>query len=116
MERIPERLSPESLKRRRERSKRKQAEFLAGPIPVGWLTTAASLPGGALAAAIAIWFRAGCGKSHGNLSICPTLLERFGVKRMAGYRALQALEEAGLVSVVRHRGRCPLITIRKGKA
>lgn len=115
MERIPERLSEYSRQRRRDHQKRKQVEFVAGPIPVAWVTKAAALPGGALAASLAIWFRAGCEKSQRNLSICPTLLERFHVKRLAGYRALQALERAGLVSVVRHRGRCPLITIRKAK-
>ena len=115
MERIPERLSEYSRKRRREHQKRKQAEFLAGPIPVAWITRAAALRGGALAVALAIYFKAGCERSTAELSICPTLLERFHVKRLAGYRALNALEQAGLVSVVKHHGRCPLVTIRKGR-
>jgi hypothetical protein len=113
MERIPERLSEYSRKRRQERQNRKRAQFLAGPIPVAWVTQAAALPGSALAAALAIWFKAGCEKSHRNLSICPTLLGRFRVKRVSGYRALNSLEEAGLVSIVRRRGACPLVTIRR---
>ena len=115
MERIPERLSEDSLRRRREMRKRKSAEFLMGPVPVSWLTRAAALPGGTLATSLAIWFRSGCERSQRGLSICPQLLERFGVKRVAGYRALNALEKAGLVSVERHRGRCPLVTVHKGK-
>jgi hypothetical protein len=36
----------------------------------------------------------------------------FGVGRFAAYRGLAALERAKLVHVERHRGRCPLVTIR----
>ncbi|MBT6157400.1 MAG: hypothetical protein HOL01_04970 [Planctomycetaceae bacterium] len=41
------------------------------------------------------------------------MIERFGVNRQAGYRALAALEDAGLVTVDRKPGRCPLVSIRE---
>ncbi|HEY2837854.1 MAG TPA: hypothetical protein VGJ26_01810 [Pirellulales bacterium] len=33
------------------------------------------------------------------------------MKRLASYRGLQALKRAGLLSVVRSRGQCPVVTI-----
>ncbi|MDA0746219.1 MAG: hypothetical protein O2954_06850 [bacterium] len=39
-------------------------------------------------------------------------LESFGVERHSAYRALKALEQAKLVSVDRHAGRSPLVTLR----
>ena len=37
-----------------------------------------------------------------------------GLDRHAAYRALNALEGAGLIAVQRHRGRCPIVTILDG--
>ena len=34
-----------------------------------------------------------------------------GINRITGYRSLKALEEAGLVTVVRGQGRLPVVTI-----
>ena len=60
--------------------------------------------------ALAIWWQAGM---HGrqNVKLTTAGLKRFGVDRKAKDRALAALEEAGLVSVVRQKGRNPLITL-----
>lgn len=113
MERIPERLSPESLARRRKRTKARQSQFLRGPIPADWITSAAKLRGCALAVALAVWFKAGCEGNAKAVRICPELLLRFGVKRLAGYRGLLALERAGLLSVERRRGRCPRVTLNR---
>ena len=76
-----------------------------------WLARAAPLSGKALAVGLAIWFWAVLHRRRDHLSICGTLLERFGVRRHAGYRGLAALERAGLVKVERHRGRCPRVTL-----
>lgn len=111
MQRIAERLSETSRRRHRERQKRRQANFVRGPIPLDWLARAAPLPGKALAVGLAIWFCAGLRRRRDHLSICGTLLERFGVRRHAGYRGLTALERAGLVTVERRCGRCPRVTI-----
>lgn len=89
----------------------KQGEkFLKGPIPYIWLTKAGILPGKALHVAIALWFQAGIiGKPTVKLS--PKIMQELGVERRTGYRALKSLENAGLVSVERHVGRTPIVTL-----
>ena len=84
--------------------------FLKGPIPGPWLHRAAVLPGRALHVALAVWYLAGIEK-RGHVKITWRVLDRFGVSPDAGRRGLLALERAGLVSVDRHRGRCPVVTI-----
>ena len=86
------------------------SEFLRGPIPLTWLCRAASLPGKALAIGLALWFKAGATKNR-TVKLTGALAARFNVGRKAGARCLKALEAAGLISVVRHVGRCPVVTI-----
>ena len=114
---IAERLSDSSIQRRQASQKRHHQHFLRGPVPIPWLARATALPGCALAVGLAVWFSAGRSRKQTELSICNTLLGQFGVQRVAGYRGLRALEQAGLVTVERHRGRCPRVTILapKGK-
>ncbi len=111
MTRIAERLSDASRQRHRKQQQRRHGAFVRGPVPVRWLASAAVLPGRALAVGMAVWFLVGIRQSRKALSVCSTLLERFGVSRKAGYRGLLALEQAGLVKVERHRGRCPRVTV-----
>ncbi|MBT6483436.1 MAG: hypothetical protein HOK71_02030 [Planctomycetaceae bacterium] len=66
-----------------------------------------------LAVALVIWFQAGLEKRRTKLRLTTKMIERFGVNRQAGYRALAALEDAGLVTVDRKPGRCPLVSIRE---
>jgi hypothetical protein len=85
-------------------------EYLRGPIPLDWLSTAARLPGKSLHVGIALWFMSELQKSRvvplSNLtSLC------FGLDRNAKYRALAWLEEASLVAVERKLGRTPIVTI-----
>lgn len=107
--RVGERLSAASVRRHKQKQKRQQAEFVCGPIPVDWIARAAALPGRALAVGLAVWFVDGTRRS--NKAVCDSLLTRFGVSRWAGYRGLRALEQGGLVTVDRHRGRCPRVAI-----
>ncbi len=93
---------------------RKGEEFLKGPIPLNWLCLAASLPGKTLAIGSAIWFKAGVTKRN-TIRLTGKLLTKFGVGRKAGYRGLERLELAGLVSVERHAGRCPVVTLSEVK-
>jgi hypothetical protein len=90
-------------------------KFLKGPIPLDWLSTAARLPGKSLHVAIAIWFTASLAKSAtvplSNIAGLP-----FGLDRNAKYRALQWLEEAGLISVERKLGRAPVVTLLELKS
>lgn len=81
------------------RHKRGQ-EFLCGPVPLPWLRQAATLRGKALAVGIALWFKA-----------TGTLWGKLGIHRKSAYRGLSALETAGLITVVRHAGRAPVVTI-----
>jgi hypothetical protein len=95
----------------RQRSPGRKGKFLAGPIPLTWLTTAAQLPGKALSVGLALWFLRGCQK-RATVRLTRQTLEQFGVSRKAGYRGLELLEAAGLVEARRHVGRSPWVTIR----
>ena len=79
-------------------------------VPEGSDTAAATQPGRALHVALAIWFLAGI-KRTPTVALSTSLLSSFGVDRYAGYRGLNALERVKLVSVIRHPGRLPIVTI-----
>lgn len=96
--------------RKRPPRHRPDGEFLKGPIPLAWLTPAARLSGRTLAAALALWFQSGR-TNRRRVSLTGPILDRFGVGRKALYRALQALETAGLVTVERRQGKNPTVTI-----
>jgi len=63
--------------------------------------------------ALAVWHQGDLEKRNG-VKLTWNLLDRFGATPDAGARGLAALEQAGLVSVQRHRGRCPVVTINEG--
>ena len=107
---IPERLSEVSRERHARGVTRRSEQFLRGPILLTWLCTAAELPGKALAVAVATLFKSGVEQCD-TVVVSRALLQRFGVGRQAGYRGLNALERANLVSVDRCRGRCPRVTV-----
>ena len=86
--------------------------FLKGPIPLEWLTTASRLHGKAINVSLALWYMKGLTKND-TVSLSGTVLKDFGVSRQAMYRGLKKLELVGLVSVSRHIGRCPKVTILK---
>ncbi len=109
-ENIPEQLTIESQNRRRAVQKKWDSQFIAGPIPIPWITHAASLPGKSLSVALAVWFESR--KRYWKpIRAGNALLSRFHVSRQQGYRALNMLESAGLISIERHRGRSPVVTI-----
>jgi len=90
-------------------------KFLRGPIPLKWLHTAGTLRGKALHVAVELWFQCGvCRSKEVRFSYSSVL--NFGVKRHAAYRGLRALEAAGLVTVCRSPGRCPIVRILDGPA
>jgi hypothetical protein len=96
---------------RRRRAPKPRGRFLKGPINWDWLSAAAKLTGKALHAALVIQFLAGMKKSK-TINLSSDELGRVSVSRTAGYRALKRLEKAGLVDVIRGRGRLPTVTIR----
>jgi hypothetical protein len=84
--------------------------FLKGPVPWDWLTRAAQLGGSALHVGLALWHLAGMIKAN-EIKLSGKVLMELGVSRYSGYRGLATLEVAGLVSVERHTGRQPVVTI-----
>jgi hypothetical protein len=108
----PEELQPPTPKRRPRRSTGDW--FLKGPIPGKWLEQAASLPGRALHVGLAVWLAAAMDHSN-RAKLTRRHLARFAVPYDAGRRALLVLERAGLVSVERHTGRCPVVTILESR-
>ncbi len=87
-----------------------KGKFLRGPVPLEWLRRAAMLPGKSLAVGIVLWFEAGCDKCL-TVRITNAVGKKLGIERRSKDRGLRNLEEAGLVEVDRHRGRCPVVTI-----
>jgi hypothetical protein len=92
-----------------------KGEFLKGPVPLAWLSSAARLAGKApLAVGLAIWFEAGRRRSN-EFILTTAILARFNVSRKAKYRALEILEEARLIRVYRKPRRNPVVTILDGE-
>ena len=81
----------------------------AHPVPRNALCLI-SVRGRALAVGLLLWFARDVRKSE-QVRMTTKLLCRFGITRTTGYRALQALESAGLVTVDRKLGRAPRVTI-----
>ena len=75
-----------------------------------WLSTAARLPGKSLHVALSIWLTASMSRSA-TVPLSNMAALAFGLDRNAKYRALQWLEEAGLISVERKLGRSPVVTL-----
>ncbi|MFM8272665.1 MAG: hypothetical protein ACKODX_10070 [Gemmata sp.] len=105
--RAPADSSPKQLQSRRVRG-----EFLKGPVPLVWLTAAAQLSGKSpLAVGLALWFEAGRRRSP-TVTLTSAILARFGVvDRKSKYRGIVALEQAGLINVIRVPRRNPVVTI-----
>lgn len=101
---LPELTSPVPRHRRGQ-------QFLKGPIPRGWLVRAMRLRGKALHVALEIWFRVGI-KKRSDVVLSLERVARVGCfDRATASRALGMLERAGLVSVRRHAGRAPRVTV-----
>lgn len=93
------------------RPRRKSGDlFLKGPIPWSWLQRAADLPGRALAVGLVIWHLHGLRKSR-TVRVTQSQTRSLGLSPRVARRGLATLETAGLVSVNRHRGRGPDVTV-----
>ena len=84
--------------------------FIKGPVPIDWKCAADRISGNASRLGDARWFKAGL-KRATTFRLNLSGLEDFGLNRFSASRALAALQCAGLVSVVRHPGRNPIVTI-----
>jgi hypothetical protein len=84
--------------------------FVKGPIPWTWLVTAARLPGRSLQVALLLWKLAGCRKSR-TVPFCLSRAAEVGVKWRSARRALQSLQNAGLVAIRHQVGRGLEVTL-----
>jgi DNA-binding transcriptional ArsR family regulator len=83
---------------------------LRGPIPWAWWLEAARCSGKALQLAMVCWLFAGWERSA-KIELAWDDWPAFGLTRFAVYRALDALERAGLIEVIRRAGRSPVVII-----
>ncbi len=84
--------------------------FIRGPVRLWWMQRACFCRAKALNLAQYLWFRYGCGEYP--IKVTPKRLRSYGIgTRQALYRALESLEEAGLVEVDRARGRCARVKL-----
>jgi hypothetical protein len=91
---------------------RRGERFLKGPISMPDIATASRLPGKALALFLAVHHQSALtGKPA--VTLPARLLADLGISRDAKARGLRHLEQAGLVSVVRSRGRAARIQLRQ---
>ena len=84
--------------------------FLKGPIPLTLINRATRLPGKAWHVYAAIWYLVGINR-HSTVNLTNTALKQFNVSRDSKYRALKALEKAGLLTVVRTNGKNSVVTL-----
>ena len=84
--------------------------FVKCLIPAEWLEQAARLPGKALHAALAMRYLDGF-DGTGTVKLRPSTRNDYGMDRFSCNRALEQLEAAGLVSVIRKAGAAPIVTI-----
>jgi len=105
------RLQPRPLPPRIAPPRPKKGEkFVKGPIPWDWITVAGQLPGKAAQIALALWFAAGVHKAR-TFPVPMNRIRELGVTRQAAYRCLQAMEDAGLISLERGKGKRAMVTL-----
>ncbi|MBL8667994.1 MAG: hypothetical protein JNM48_11090 [Rhodospirillales bacterium] len=84
--------------------------YLQGPVPWPWIIAAAALPGRALIVGLCLWRLAGATRNR-TVVFGNSDLASFGIDRATKSRALAVLEDAGLITVARHPGRFPVVTL-----
>jgi DNA-binding MarR family transcriptional regulator len=85
--------------------------FLRGPIPLNDIAAASRLPGQALAIFLAIHHQTALtGKP--SIALPASLLAHLGVSRSSKSRGLKTLEQSGLITVVRSKGRTAKIQLK----
>jgi len=90
---------------------KKTGRFIKGPLPLDWVLRAANLPGSyPMKVAISLWYQAGLHRTN-TVKVASRATDDWGVNCKARYRALGALEEVGLISVQREKGKSPVVTI-----
>ena len=83
--------------------------YMSGPET--WLITAYSISPIAQWVSLILWQQWRLNRGKQPLKLTGRALRKFGVSRFSAYRALNALEKAGLITLQRFKHRSPLITI-----
>ena len=85
-------------------------KFIKGPIPLEWVKKSAKLLVKVMNIILILWYLKGLTKED-TIKMTGKLLDDFSVSRQAMYRCLENLENAGLISVKTHIGRCTEVKI-----
>ncbi len=88
----------------------RKVQFLVGPIPWDWLSSAAKLPGKAFHVSLALWHVARLTKSR-KVKLQQCHLRSFGIGRRAVSAGLTVLEGRGLIGLEKKPGSRPMVTI-----
>ena len=96
---------------RKKRLPRFKSRFLRGPVPLGWLQAAIRAGGAAISVGIMLWHLHGMKKSFTFKVGIGDLATLMGKRWGTSQSGLIALERENLISVQRHAGRKPIITI-----
>jgi len=91
------------------------AKFIKGPIPLGWISRANTLPGKAGAVGVALWFLAGIQRAQ-KFKLTIDIERIAGCERKAVYSAIKALEQCGLITVQRFPGARPIVILNDCKS
>ena len=93
-----------------DRVRRVKGRFIRGPLPLDQLIIAANQGGKCLSVLLVLLFVSGLKKTR-SVQAPPKVRREFGVNRHSFYRAVNKLEESGLISVSRQCGRGALVTL-----
>jgi len=98
----------------RRQSYKRQGEFIMGPIPVAWLTAAASVSLAAAYLSFILWHLA---RLRGEpLVIAHKTLERYGIRPRHALRLLRGLEAAQLIAMELETGKAPRVRLVRGQS
>jgi len=87
-----------------------KGKFIAGPVDVSWVCQASHLGVKALLVGLALWHLKGLRKTD-TFIVSNLVLEDWGILPDAKWRALRALERAGLIRIDRRGRRSPVVTL-----
>ncbi|MGZ6440794.1 MAG: hypothetical protein ACXWRU_12115 [Pseudobdellovibrionaceae bacterium] len=87
---------------------------MRGPVPWWWLAKAGRLPGHTLHVAVVLWLLRGI-NSKSEFKVEHKFISEMGVSRQALYRALEALEGAGLIFYKTARGKSTTVWLNNPK-
>ena len=88
----------------------KGEHFIKGPIPLKWIQLASQCGGRGTEVGLLLWYAAGWQKKN-PVKLTAAICKQLGVHPKTSKRVLTRMEEAGLINVVFHRGRSPIVTL-----